>query len=226
MAQVITASPPQPRLTVTDHQNGLTIHYEAAVDAMYVAVCTPEYPQRTAFRAIGELRPRFEGSFSEALHKSAERALSRAAGPLMSEVCSRFADAADVDRTISVLRDVDEVRGVMGEAIDSMLATHDNLEVLEDKSIELRHAGSSFARSARSVKSYTRSRHRKLKLACCLIVLLVIVGAVFVLVFSNWQAATSLFSVMDGEAFASPPPPAASGAGSASRRLAGSLDDG
>ena len=128
ITRVVEAAPNHARLSITDGGNG-TMHYHSSADAMYVAVSAPEYPQRLAFKALSELHTRFEGSFGEALHKAADGGLSKAARPLMSEVCARFADAAAVDTTFRVRREVDETRGILGETIDTILATHENLEV-------------------------------------------------------------------------------------------------
>ena len=58
----------------------------------------------------------------------------------MSELCGRFADAASADKTLGVIKQVDEVKGIVGESIQALLATHENLEVLEDRSEALRSA--------------------------------------------------------------------------------------
>ena len=50
-----------------------------------------------------------ESGFGDVMHKAAECALSKAAKPLMSDLCTRFADATTIDRTLGVMRDVDEV---------------------------------------------------------------------------------------------------------------------
>lgn len=52
-----------------------------------------------------------------AMHKSAEGGLSRDARPLLAETCARFADAAEVDKVLGIQRDVEEVQGVMQDAV-------------------------------------------------------------------------------------------------------------
>ena len=41
---------------------------------------------------------------STALHKAAEGGLSKSAAPMLSELCSKYADAASVDKTLGVMR--------------------------------------------------------------------------------------------------------------------------
>ena len=117
-----------PRLSVSAEAVG-TIHYETDRYALYAAITKHEYPQRTAFKCIGELRSRFGEAHGEALHKAEEGGLSAAAKPVMADLCTKFADATSVDRTLGLLKQVDDVKGVMSETVTNMLATHENLEV-------------------------------------------------------------------------------------------------
>lgn len=135
----------QPRLTVTDREEG-TIHYETDKNTMYVLGCATDYPQRTAFKAIREIRERFESAFEDALHVAVESGLEKQCRPMLSAVCSQYADAQTVDRTLRTLKEVSEVRGIMGEAITSVLATHENIEILEDKAEMLHQTSHVFQR--------------------------------------------------------------------------------
>ena len=122
-----------PRLTVTASVG--SIHYETSRYAVFMAVTSADYPQRTAFKAIGELRQQFEGRLGDELHKAEEGGLSKDTRPLMAELCSKYADPSKVDKTLGVLKQVDEVRGIMGQSIQALLATNEALEVLEDRSV-------------------------------------------------------------------------------------------
>ena len=95
-----------PRLTITDREVG-TVHYDTDRSAIFVAITAFEYPQRLAFKCIGELKSRFQASFGEALHKSAEGGLSKPARQILADVCTMFEDPAAVDKTIGVLRQVE-----------------------------------------------------------------------------------------------------------------------
>lgn len=175
-----------PRLTVTDREQG-AIHYEADSAAMFVAVTSPDYPQRTAFRAIGELRARFTSGLSDALAGAVEGGLSKSARPLLSELCSRYAEASSVDTTLRVLGQVDEVRGIMGESIQSLLHTHENLEVLEDRSEALRDNAKTFRKTARAVKTVQVRKHRRLQSISCLFLLVAVAVAAAPLIIIYWD---------------------------------------
>eukprot|EP00321_Phaeocystis_globosa_P007061 CAMPEP_0118834996 /NCGR_PEP_ID=MMETSP1162-20130426/52379_1 /TAXON_ID=33656 /ORGANISM="Phaeocystis Sp, Strain CCMP2710" /LENGTH=235 /DNA_ID=CAMNT_0006766739 /DNA_START=28 /DNA_END=731 /DNA_ORIENTATION=+ len=172
-----------PRLTITDREVG-TVHYDTDRSAIFVAITAFEYPQRLAFKCIGELKSRFQASFGEALHKSAEGGLSKPARQILADVCTMFEDPAAVDKTIGVLRQVEEVKGIMHDSINEMLATRDNLEVLEDKSSTLRSEAATFQRQAVTLKRSMWWRNMKLKLLCGFLVLIVL-GYVFLPMLAN-----------------------------------------
>ena len=90
-----------PRLTITDREVG-TIHYDTSRTCIFLVVTAPDYPQRIAFKCLADLKARFQSSFGEQLHKSAEGGLSKVARQLMTDVCTTFADPASVDRAIGV----------------------------------------------------------------------------------------------------------------------------
>ena len=105
-----------PRLTVTDREHG-SLHYDSDREYFYItstpcnstagaryilrltllyacrAVTVPDYPQRAAFKCLGELRERFRGSMGEEAHKAACDGLSKQAPRRYSdprrEPCSR-----------------------------------------------------------------------------------------------------------------------------------------
>jgi len=89
-------------------------------------------------------------------------------------VCCTFEDPAAVDKTIGVLQQVEEVKGIMHDSINEMLATRDNLEVLEDKTESLRTEAATFQRQAVTLKRSMWWRNMKLKLLCGVIVVVVL----------------------------------------------------
>ena len=154
-----------PRLTITDREVG-TIHYDTSRTCIFLVVTAPDYPQRIAFKCLADLKSRFQSSFGEQLHKSAEGGLSKVARQLMTDVCTTFADPASVDRAIGVQRQVDDVKGIMSDSISEMLATRENLEVLEDKTENLRSEAAGFQRKAGALKRALWWRNMKIKIVC------------------------------------------------------------
>ena len=75
-----------------------------------------------------------------------------------------------------MIRQVDEVKGIVGETVQALLATHENLEVLEDRGEQLRSQASTFHKTARAVKVVARNKNSRLTSIFCITV--VALGAV------------------------------------------------
>ena len=181
-----------PRLTVTDREHG-QIHYETDSAAMFLAVTTA-YPQRVAFRAISELRARFTGGLGDALQTALEGGLSRSSRPLMSELCGRFADETKVDKALEVMQQVDDVKGIMGEAIQSLLNTQENLEVLEERGEVLKEQARTFQKTSRTVAQVQRRQNTKFLSYSCIILVVLIIVATVPLVLYYWADIVAFLS--------------------------------
>jgi len=159
-----------PRLTVTDRDAG-SVHYDTGQASIFLVVAAPDYPQRVAFKCLADLKSRFTAAHGEALHKSAEGGLSRASRSMLAEIASVYADPASIDKTTSLLRQVGDVKGIMEDAVQDLLATRENLEVLEDKTFQLRSEAANFQRKAVSAKRSMWWRNCKLKILLAGVVL-------------------------------------------------------
>ncbi|KAG8458737.1 hypothetical protein KFE25_012935 [Diacronema lutheri] len=162
-----------PRLTITDKEVG-TLHYVTDRLAIYIVITSSEYPQRTAFKLLDELRARFTSQFGDVLVEAPENGLTGKAKRTMLELCALYDDIARVDKTHGVQAQVDEVKGLMHENITHLLATHENLEVLEDKTDALRTEAQTFQRQATDLKRVMLWRNLKLKLIILVIILCVV----------------------------------------------------
>jgi len=197
ISQVLVANAAQihPRLSVADKDIG-TIHYETDRYAMYLAVTMADYPQRTAFRCLADLRERFSTAFGDALHKAEQNGLSKAAKPLMVELCTKYADAASVDKTLGLIREVDGVKGIVSETVQHLLSTHENLEVLEDRSEALKAQTQTFHKSSRAVKVVTRKKNSKMRRVICALVLFGAAAAATPYVIQHWDEISAWFASM------------------------------
>ena len=161
-----------------------TIHYETDEHAIYVLVTEPSYPQRLAFRCLDEFKLSFRAQFLDRMHKSAVHGLDRDARSLLSDTCVRYADAAEVDKVLGIRREVDEVQGVLADAVTRMLGNRESLEVLEDRAEILRSEGLTLAHGSRRVRRDMQSRNRRIKLVLCAVVPLLLLAVLLPVILS------------------------------------------
>ena len=87
-----------------------------------------------------------------------------------------------------------QVKGIVGETVQHLLATHENLEVLEDRSEALRAGASTFHRQARTVKVRTRSRFRQLRRISCVVLLVLLAVGAAPLIQQHWDVIQPWFA--------------------------------
>lgn len=163
------------RLTVTVPSGAF--HYDTSACFSYCCVAGANYPQRLAFKCLTELMRKLSEStaggarFIDAAHKADVGGLSRWTREVCTELCSRYADAASVDKATAALNQVDEVRGIVSDSIGQILATHENLEVLEDKTETLASQSQGFQRKATVLRRNMWWRNCKLKIIIAIVVI-------------------------------------------------------
>jgi len=85
----------------------------------------------------------------------------------MAGICSTFGDAASIERTVGISRQVQEVTEIMNGSINELLASQDDLQVLEDKTDALASQAQRFQRNAHSLQRNQWWKNCKLKVAMC-----------------------------------------------------------
>ena len=165
------------RLTITDHDVG-AIHYDADPSLLYLAVTTPAYPQRAAFKLLAASREAFEGAHGDAVGGAKERGLSRPARSVFRGIVDRYGAVAQVDRVAAVGVQVAEVQAVMASNIQSVLRNAENLDTLLDRSDAMRGEANVFQRSSVAVKKNMWWRNTRLTVV--VVILLVVLAAVIV----------------------------------------------
>lgn len=165
------------RLTITDATVG-SIHYDADPSLLYMAITTPAYPQRAAFKLLTAAREAFEGAHGDGVGGAKERGLSRPARGVFRGVLDRYGSVAQVDRVAAVGVQVAEVQAVMASNIQSVLRNAENLDTLLDRSDAMRGEAGAFQRSSVAVKKSMWWKNTRLTVV--VVILLIVLAAVIV----------------------------------------------
>eukprot|EP00188_Purpureofilum_apyrenoidigerum_P002758 Plantae.Rhodophyta-Purpureofilum_apyrenoidigerum.ctg2818.p1 GENE.Plantae.Rhodophyta-Purpureofilum_apyrenoidigerum.ctg2818~~Plantae.Rhodophyta-Purpureofilum_apyrenoidigerum.ctg2818.p1 ORF type:complete len:236 (-),score=58.93 Plantae.Rhodophyta-Purpureofilum_apyrenoidigerum.ctg2818:1835-2542(-) len=140
------------RLTILDKEVG-SVHYESDSNFVFLVFTRKDYPQRTAFKFLGEIRRKFALEFADdAMHANALE-LSDDCAPFIRKLCDEFNVLEEVDKVSKVRTEVDEVKAVMQENIQTALERGEQLDVLLDQSEQLRDNATVFKQSATTVKN-------------------------------------------------------------------------
>eukprot|EP00696_Hemimastix_kukwesjijk_P000030 gnl/Hemi2/10059_TR3485_c0_g1_i1.p1 gnl/Hemi2/10059_TR3485_c0_g1~~gnl/Hemi2/10059_TR3485_c0_g1_i1.p1 ORF type:complete len:213 (+),score=48.22 gnl/Hemi2/10059_TR3485_c0_g1_i1:79-717(+) len=138
-----------PKLSIVDKDLG-TLHYDSDQTNVYMVMVSSKYPQRTAFRLLEDLRdglPQQQGQNKL---------------PLLKRLCAKYDDLASVDKIHGVIQQVDEVKGVMQNNINSVLTNIERFEDLENKTDELKEVAGQFKKDATKLKRMMWMRNCKM----------------------------------------------------------------
>ncbi|CAN8065421.1 unnamed protein product [Agarophyton chilense] len=165
------------RLTITDRDVG-SIHYDSDPLCLYLAVCSREYQQRTAFRFLAEVRNEFDQTFRADIATARHSSLSRSAKHLFASLCEKYNNVHNVDKVASVSLQVEEVKGAMQNNIESVLRNQENIETLLDQSDTMKNEATGFQRSANRAKDKMWWKNVKWQIAIGLLILIIIAAIV------------------------------------------------
>lgn len=161
------------RLTITDKDVG-TIHFDSDPDCLYLAICAREYPQRAAFKFLGELKREFDERFGKDVQTARHSALSRPSRELFRTLCDKYNAVESVDKVAAVSMQVEEVKGVMQDNIQSVLRNQENIETLLDQTDTMKNQASDFQRTANRTKNKMWWKNAKLQLVIVILAIIII----------------------------------------------------
>lgn len=171
------------RLTIADREVG-SIHYDSDPVCLYLVVCAREYQQRNAFKFLAEVRREFDNQFGDSVQTARHSSLSRPARELFRNLCEKYNSAQNIDKVSAVNLQVEEVKGVMQNNIQSVLRNQENIETLLDQSDTMKNEATGFQRSANRAKDKMWWKNVKLQIVIVVLIIIIIL-AIIIGVFTN-----------------------------------------
>lgn len=138
----------------------------------YLCVAEEEGGRQLPFAFLERVQADFSANYGAAAATALTNSLDQAYGPRLKEhmdYCS--AHPEELNKVLQVQKQVEEVKGVMMENIEKVLDRGDRIELLVDKTEELRFQADHFYRSGRNLRRRMWWNNMKLKLAIVGVVL-------------------------------------------------------
>ena len=169
------------RLTVDDSSKGtpFAIHCLMSADGLVIVGCTrPDYPVRVVYPSsalgsdkgflaqVSEVASELLGSEVFATGAGSggivrKVSLAPRVAQALERVCAEFEDAGAHDKVARVQSEVDGVRGIMQDNIDSMLANQELLTSLQGKTDAIAGASRNFYRDAKTARRSAECEENK-----------------------------------------------------------------
>jgi len=145
------------------------------LSVLWIVMTSPDYPQRTAFSFLSELRTQFQDRFEADVSTAKPMGFSRAARGLLKDLCAQYNVLERVDKVAQVNFQVEEVKQTMQQNIQTVIQNQENLETLVDKSDMMRNEAYVFQKSAGEAKNKMWWQNTKMLIALILVVILLVV---------------------------------------------------
>lgn len=203
MKHVIASS--DSRMTIT--ADGYTFNFLKSDGWIYVAVADEAFGRQVPFALAQRAAREWEAPTGPAAKArgAAARSYDRSFGPKLRAAMDELnADPASVNKVAAVQRQVDDVKSVMVENIEKVLARGDRIQLLVDRTEDLQAQAQQFQKQGRQLRTNMWWQNAKMKLCIVLIVLIVLAVIVLIACFSGGNRCIP--KKEDGGY--SPPPPA------------------
>jgi len=171
---------PNGQLTVTVDRTIGTLHLAAGDGDVLAVITAPDYPRRSAFKLLDEIREMVRaGCRAEDVGAATREGELQSAVPTLASTCRRYEDLGEVDKLTSVSLQVEEVKATMEGNINKMLDNAETVGAVEDKAEALRDGAQQFQRRSDNIKRAMWWRLFKIKLIFGLL-FVVVLGYIFI----------------------------------------------
>ncbi|KAI8466200.1 MAG: R-SNARE protein, VAMP72-family [Monoraphidium minutum] len=181
--QHVTATP-DPRMTITcDRHN---FNFLKQNGWTYLAVADEAFGRQVPFAYLERVAREWEAGPAAKAQRAGPRTYDRGFGPkLRVNMESLNASPEQVDRVAAVQKQVDDVKSVMVENIEQVLARGDRIQLLVDRTEDLQVQAAQFQKQGRQLRTNMWWQNAKMKLCFALIILIVLVVIVLLACFTG-----------------------------------------
>ena len=172
---------PNGQLTVTVDQTIGTLPLAAGGVDVLAVITAPEYPRRSAFKLLDEIREMVKEAVrgAEDIAAASRDGELQGAMPTLASTCRRYEDLGEVDKLTAVSLQVEDVKATMEGNINKMLDNAETVGAVEDKAEALRDGAQQFQRRSDNIKRAMWWRLFKIKMIFALL-FIVVLGYIFI----------------------------------------------
>ncbi|KAK9839271.1 hypothetical protein WJX81_005050 [Elliptochloris bilobata] len=146
--------------------DGHTFNFLLADGFTFLAVAEEQFGRQIPFAFLEKVKVEFLEKFADTARGAGAHSMDRSAGPRLRywmDYCSQHPE--ELSKVASVQRKVDEVKTIMVDNIEKVLERGERLELLVDKTDNLRTQADRFHQTGRQLRSKMWWQNMKLKVA-------------------------------------------------------------
>ncbi|XP_043188705.1 vesicle-associated membrane protein 7-like [Amphibalanus amphitrite] len=151
-------------------------HYVTEAGVIYLCITDDAFERSRAFSFLLELKKRFTTVYGYRLHSALPYAMNSEFSPLMASEMRRYSESRST--LAKAQADMDELKEIMVQNIDSIASRGERLELLVSKTENLSANSVSFRSTSRNLARAMWWKNVKIIVACAVVCLLVLYGIV------------------------------------------------
>jgi len=173
---------------MTYTQPGYLFHYIVESRVIYLCISDDSFDRTTAFTYLNEIKKRFTKTYQSRVDTALPFAMQSEFSRVMASEMRRFSNPSSKnDNMQRVEEEINDLKGIMVNNIDSIAQRGEKLELLVEKADNLNDTSMTFKKSSRSLARAMFMKNLKMIVAICLIILVLILIIVFASCGTDWS---------------------------------------
>lgn len=145
--------------------------YGADSEGICLAVITGQkYPTRVSIAMLSELYDKFNQRFGSDAKTAAANSLTKKSKSMLTDVCEKYDDLKQIDKTSALLDKVETVKGTMQTNIVAMLENTEKADAIAQQSDQLNEQASVFKKKSTDLRRQMRCKNLKMTIILGLLI--------------------------------------------------------
>jgi len=149
-------------------------HYLSEDRIIYLCITDDEFERSRAFLFLSDIKGRFQTSYRGHAHSALPYAMNTEFSKVLAAQMKHYSEARDVDTIARVQSEVDDLKNVMVQNIDTLATRGERLELLVNKTENLSASAVTFRKSSRNLARSLFWKNLKITVVAAVIAIVII----------------------------------------------------
>lgn len=163
--------PEQPKLTYS--HGSYLFHYIFEEGIVYLCITDDDFDRTQSFVFLNEIKKRFQAAYGSRALSALPYAMNSEFSRVLATQMKHFSEVRDVNKIMKVQGEVEELRQIMVQNIDSVANRGEKIELLVDKTDNLVSASVTFRKTSRNLAVAMCLKNAKITIIIVLVIIVI-----------------------------------------------------
>lgn len=173
------------RMTYT--QTGYLFHYIVKNGITYLCITDEGYDRGKSFSYLSEIMKRFTKTYQNRADTALPYAMQSEFSRVLASEMRHFTKSSGSNKMQIVQEDIDELKGIMVNNIESIAQRGEKLELLVEKTDDLSHSAMTFKKSSRTLQRTMCMKNAKMIITIIVVLAVLILIIIFASCGTDWS---------------------------------------